>query len=152
MIVMANLSCQFYYIRNQLKSKHSPCLWEIFLIGSLEIERSPRSGPHLLIAAHIKERSFALGLLAITLTGKFVYPVPKTSLHWCENLLLWDSNIDWRPTEIHNLRDWTTAWFLAFVFWDVIVVGLFAPQPVSCCNKSHIYIYIHSVSSAILFL
>ena len=117
----------------------------LFLIGNFEVGRHTfdpdlEAGLHLLQEAYIrlwKKEVLALLLLAVALLA---HPF----LHWCWNLLSWNSSIYRRTVHTEDasiytrhlgLWGWAAVRFLDFPF--IPVVGLAGLQPVNHYNKLH---------------
>lgn len=105
-LVIASLGCQLACIWSQLKPKQLGRLMKNFFGCVIWREQTHcKSSSHLLVAAHIKGYGRVKPLRFACLLSL----LPSSSstycwafLHWCENLLLWDSNIDRKEASLKN--------------------------------------------------
>lgn len=144
---MASLGYQLDHIWNQLNTSNWTNLWrrDVFLIGSFVVRRSTlnldylNSGSLPYIRAILscdssyketKKEAFVSLLLALILARRFIYSAAEALLHCCENLLLWNSNTDWRPAEANALPDsWSFHWETGNIYhFDLPIVLLAHPD------------------------
>lgn len=98
-------------------------LFLAFLIRVFEVGRSTLNMSYTICWQEICDKSFALCLLALALSGKFICFVSAAAyLPWKQNWASWASNVDCRPEDSKNFllfRTWGggDSWMPSLMGW-----------------------------------